>query len=107
MLLKQSFIIKELTDLEKIADLLLPRLQPNIFLLLQGDLGAGKTAFTQVIAQKLGIKQVVNSPTFTLCQQYKIKDDYYLNHFDFFRLSLSDNISFFLDLSINNLNIIE
>lgn len=107
MLPNQSFVIKNLTDLGKLADLLLSHLRPNTFLLLQGNLGAGKTTFTQVIARKLGIKQVVNSPTFTLCQQYKIKDDYHLNHFDFFRLSLSDNISIFLDLSANNLNIIE
>jgi len=107
MLSKQTFIIKNLTDLEKLTDWLLPYLQPNIFLLLQGDLGLGKTTFTQIIAQKLGIKQAVNSPTFTLCQQYKLKDDYYLNHFDFFRLSASDNISFFLDLTIDNLNVIE
>ena len=107
MLPKQSFIIKNLTELEKLADWILPHLKPNIFLLLQGSLGVGKTTFTQIIAQKLGVKQGVSSPTFTLCQQYKIKDDYYLNHFDFFRLSLSDNISFFLDLSIDNLNIIE
>jgi tRNA threonylcarbamoyladenosine biosynthesis protein TsaE len=107
MLPKQSFLIKNLTDLEKLADLLLPHLQPNTFLLLQGELGAGKTAFTQIVARKLGIKQAVNSPTFTLCQQYKIEDDYYLNHFDFFRLSAADNISFFLELTINNLNVIE
>lgn len=107
MLLKQSLVIKNLIDLEKLAELLLPHLQPNTFLLLQGDLGAGKTTFTQIIARKLGIKQAVNSPSFTLCQQYKIKDDYYLNHFDFFRLSSSDNISFFLELSADNLNIIE
>lgn len=107
MLPNQSFVIRNLTDLEKLADFILPHLQPNLFLLLQGDLGVGKTTFTQIIAQKLGIKQVVNSPTFTLCQQYKIKDDYYLNHFDFFRLSLSDDASFFSELTINNLNIIE
>src|SRR3954453_15414672 len=107
MLLKQSFVIKNLTDLEKLAELLLPYLQPNTFLLLQGNLGAGKTTFTQIIARKLGIKQVVNSPSFTLCQQYKIKNDYYLNHFDFFRLFSLDNISFFLELSVDNLNIIE
>jgi tRNA threonylcarbamoyladenosine biosynthesis protein TsaE len=107
MLPKQSFVIKNLTDLEKLADLLLPHLRPDTFLLLQGSLGAGKTTFAQIIARRLGIKQAVNSPTFTLCQQYKIKDDYYLNHFDFFRLSSADNICFFLELTINNLNIIE
>src|SRR4051812_17399523 len=101
MLPNQSFLIKSLADLEKLAELILPRLQPNLFLLLQGDLGVGKTTFTQIIARKLGIKKVVNSPTFTFCQQYKIKDDYYLNHFDFFRLSSSDDTSFFSELTVN------
>lgn len=107
MLSQQSFTIKNLAALENLADLLLPYLQPDIFLLLQGNLGAGKTTFTQTIARKLGIKQAVNSPTFTLCQQYKIKEDYYLNHFDFFRLTSADNISLLGELTIGNLNIIE
>ena len=104
---RQSFFIKNLADLEKLADLLLPYLQSDTFLLLQGNLGAGKTTFTQIIARKLGIKQAVNSPTFTFCQQYKIKEDYYLNHFDFFRLASVDNISFLEELTIGNLSIIE
>src|ERR1043166_1826403 len=107
MLPKQSFIIKNLTELEKLADWILPHLKPNIFLLLQGSLGVGKTTFTQIIAQKLGVKQGVSSPTFTLSQQYKLNNDYYLNHFDFFRLYSSDSISFFLDLTTGNLNVIE
>ncbi|CAJ0901970.1 5559_t:CDS:2, partial [Entrophospora sp. SA101] len=46
----------DLTELEQLADWILPYLKPNIFLLLQGDLGAGKTTFTQILARKLGIK---------------------------------------------------
>ena len=99
--------INNLTDLEKFAKSLLPYLQPNTYLILQGELGTGKTTLTQLIAKNLGIKEKVTSPTFNILQRYKIKNNYYLNHFDFFRLSLSDNISFFLDLSIGNLNIIE
>ncbi|CAH1764473.1 4995_t:CDS:2, partial [Entrophospora sp. SA101] len=41
----------------QLAELILPYLQPNIFLLLQGGLGVGKTTLTQTLAQKLGIKQ--------------------------------------------------
>ncbi|RHZ37005.1 tRNA (adenosine(37)-N6)-threonylcarbamoyltransferase complex ATPase subunit type 1 TsaE [endosymbiont GvMRE of Glomus versiforme] len=107
MLPNQSFVIKNLTDLENLADFILPYLQPDIFLLLQGELGTGKTTFTQIIAKKLGIKQTVNSPTFTILQQYKIRNNYYLNHFDFFRLTSQDNLSVFEELTINNLNVIE
>lgn len=105
--INQSFIIKNLIDLEQLAELILPYLQPNIFLLLQGDLGVGKTTLTQIFAQKLGIKQTVNSPTFTILQQYKIKKNYYLNHFDFFRLTSQDDLSIFAELTANNLNVIE
>ena len=40
--------INNLTELEKLAKFLLPYLQPNTFLLLQGELGVGKTSFTNL-----------------------------------------------------------
>ena len=42
-----------------------------VVVLLQGDLGAGKTQFTKYLAHYLGITQVVTSPTFTLCNEYQ------------------------------------
>src|SRR5436309_229185 len=39
-------------------------------LLLSGQLGTGKTTFTQGLAQGMGITEVVNSPTFTLLKEY-------------------------------------
>ena len=68
---------------------------------------AGKTTLTQILAQKLGIKQTVNSPTFPILQQYKIRNNYYLNHFDFFRLNANDNLEIMAELTAENLNIIE
>lgn len=52
---------------------------------LNGDLGVGKTVFTQGFASGLGIKEAVNSPTFTIVQQY---DDGRLPfyHFDVYRI---------------------
>ena len=41
---------------------------------LWGDLGAGKTTFVKGLAQGLGIKKIVTSPTFILMNVYKIKD---------------------------------
>ena len=58
---------------------------------LNGDLGAGKTTFTQFLAQALGINQPVTSPTFTLMNQYldgRIK----LYHFDMYRIEDIDEI---------------
>ena len=44
----------------------------NNVILLQGDLGAGKTAFTKLLAEELGIEEIVVSPTFALLKVYKI-----------------------------------
>ena len=52
---------------------------------LDGDLGVGKTVFTQGFAKGLGIDEAVNSPTFTIIQEY---DDgrLPLYHFDVYRI---------------------
>lgn len=56
-----------------------------VVLALEGELGAGKTVFTQGFAKALGIKQKITSPTFVLMKPYKIKD-HMLYHIDAYRL---------------------
>lgn len=53
---------------------------------LKGDLGVGKTVFTQGFAKGLGIIEPVNSPTFTLIQEYN-EGRIPLYHFDVYRIS--------------------
>jgi len=53
---------------------------------LDGDLGAGKTVFTQGFAQGLGITEPVSSPTFTILQQYE-EGRLPLYHFDVYRIA--------------------
>jgi tRNA threonylcarbamoyladenosine biosynthesis protein TsaE len=53
-------------------------------LLLDGDLGTGKTTLTQGLAEGLGVRQVVSSPTFTLLKEYEGRLPLY--HFDLYRL---------------------
>ena len=54
-----------------------------------GDLGAGKTAFVQGLAVGLGVKKIVNSPTFTILKVYPVKKGKIkqLCHIDAYRLS--------------------
>ena len=52
---------------------------------LDGDLGVGKTIFTQGFAAGLGIEEPVNSPTFTIVQQYD-SGRLSLYHFDVYRI---------------------
>jgi tRNA threonylcarbamoyladenosine biosynthesis protein TsaE len=59
-------------------------LKPGDVLALHGELGAGKTCFIQGLAAALGAERTVNSPTYTLINEYpgRIK----LNHIDFYRI---------------------
>lgn len=59
---------------------------PGSVVALTGDLGVGKTVFTQGFAEGLGIKEHVNSPTFTIVQVYDSgRIPFY--HFDVYRIS--------------------
>ncbi len=57
-------------------------------LILEGDLGAGKTTFTKGIAKGLGVKRVVNSPTFNIIKEYNGRLPLY--HMDVYRLGESE-----------------
>jgi tRNA threonylcarbamoyladenosine biosynthesis protein TsaE len=57
-------------------------------LLLQGDLGAGKTCLVQGLAQGLGLDEAVTSPTFALAQHYSAPGATALVHLDLYRLEL-------------------
>ncbi|GIN74782.1 tRNA (adenosine(37)-N6)-threonylcarbamoyltransferase complex ATPase subunit type 1 TsaE [Bacillus sp. J14TS2] len=62
-------------------------LGPNDVVLLEGDLGAGKTAFTKGLAVGLDVQRTVNSPTFTIIKEYKGRLPLY--HMDVYRVENS------------------
>ena len=59
--------------------------QPGQIFTLTGDLGVGKTVLTQGIAEGLGVKEPVNSPTFTIAQVYE-SGRMPLYHLDVYRI---------------------
>ena len=63
---------------------------PGSLYTLTGDLGTGKTVFTQGFARGLGITEHVNSPTFTIVNEYL--GERTLLHFDMYRLKSADEL---------------
>lgn len=60
--------------------------KPGQVIALAGDLGTGKTALTRYIAEGLGVKETITSPTFTIIQEHK-SGRLPLYHFDVYRVS--------------------
>ncbi|MBM7694471.1 tRNA threonylcarbamoyladenosine biosynthesis protein TsaE [Peribacillus deserti] len=79
-----EIIAKDVEETTALAIKLAGKLQPGDVLALEGDLGAGKTAFTKGIAKGLGITRNVNSPTFTIIKEYKGRLPLY--HMDVYRM---------------------
>ena len=71
-------------DTHRLGALLGALLRPGDVVLLDGPLGAGKTALTQGIGAGLGVRGAINSPTFTLLKEYEGRLPLY--HFDLYRI---------------------
>lgn len=82
----ETIIVKDLKQTEKLAKKFAKLLCGGEVILLNGDLGAGKTTFTKYVLKALGVKDNITSPTFTLMHEYKTRK-YNIYHFDMYRLT--------------------
>lgn len=80
-----SFTSTSAEETKRLAAALTPLVEPCDVILLNGDLGAGKTQFSQGFAAALGVEQPVTSPTFTILLEYH-DGRMPLYHFDLYRL---------------------
>ncbi len=81
---KYTYISRNLEDTADIAERIADGLKGGEIILLNGELGAGKTAFTKCLAKSLGVEDIVTSPTFTFMKEYKGRLPLY--HFDMYRV---------------------
>lgn len=63
------------------------KLQRPAVIELIGDVGAGKTTFVRGLAEGLGVKESITSPSFTISKTYALPDGGKLVHYDFYRLA--------------------
>ena len=93
---------------QKLGEELAKSLKGGDVVFLKGDLGAGKTTFTQGLVKAFGNKRFLGSASFTLVNEYKAKDAK-LFHIDLYRLSPSNIFDIGLDeyLDGENISVIE
>ena len=92
--------INGLSDLPKVAKLLLENLSDKKVWAFEGEMGAGKTTLVLEILKQLGIEDAEGSPTYSLVNGYQDKNGGQVFHFDLFRV---EEIEEALDMGIEEM----
>ena len=87
----QEFISYSEEDTINFADKFAENLNKNSVIILSGDLGSGKTKFTEGILKHFGLEDEISSPTFTIVNEYHSgRIPFY--HFDVYRIGDEDEM---------------
>ena len=103
-------VTKSAMETRALGERLAGQLRPGDVVLLEGELGAGKSELARGIARGLGVTETVTSPSFTISKAYALPKGKKLVHYDFYRLTDPGLMSEDLNESIldqNTLTIIE
>ena len=94
--------VNSLDEMKSFACAFAETLKAGDVVLLNGDLGAGKTTFTQFVLAHLGVNEVVSSPTFAILKSYQGK--FVFHHFDTYRISTEEAIEAGFDEVLEDAN---
>lgn len=90
--MKGEFVVHSVEETWGLAKAFAATLHPGDVVCLEGDLGAGKTTFTQGLAAALKVRGRVTSPTFCIVQEHQGEGDRLLVHMDLYRLKGEDDV---------------
>jgi tRNA threonylcarbamoyladenosine biosynthesis protein TsaE len=82
----QPIKIKTIESLPDAAERLLEVLRPSGIVAFYGEMGAGKTTLIRELCGQLGVTDEVNSPTFSIVNEYRTASGETIYHFDFYRV---------------------
>ena len=83
----RQITIDSLSDLPKVAELVLESLNGRNVVAFFAPMGAGKTTLISTLMESLGSEDIVTSPTFALVNQYYTAEREPVYHFDFYRIN--------------------
>lgn len=108
--MQNELIIRNLDDLDRAAGEFLEKTVGHKIIAFFAPMGAGKTTFTTALCHRLGVKDAVCSPTFTIVNEYLSSDGEPVYHFDFYRINRAAealDIGFYDYMDSGNLCLIE
>lgn len=85
-----SFLSKSEEDTINFAKKIASKLKKSDIIVLTGELGCGKTKFTEGFLSYYGLEKEISSPTFTIVNEYNTRDNLNIYHFDVYRLEDSE-----------------
>jgi tRNA threonylcarbamoyladenosine biosynthesis protein TsaE len=81
-------IVFSLKTINEAAKKFISLMGDNTVFAFEGQMGAGKTTFIRATCEELGVKDIINSPTFSIINEYKNnKTGKLIYHFDFYRIN--------------------
>ena len=87
-----KIVVNCVSELELAATSLLELINDNNIICFHGEMGVGKTTFIKEICKKLGVEDVVSSPTFSIINEYLTENDESVYHFDFYRIEKEEEV---------------
>lgn len=94
-----KYLLGSLTDTRRFAEIVAAHVRPRDMIVLAGEMGTGKTTFTQSFGRALGITDLITSPTFNLLHNYG-SGRMSLHHADLYRLERTGELE---DLGLDEL----
>ena len=88
----RSITISSLQELDTAAARFLEEAGERAVIAFSGEMGAGKTTFIQALCRKLGVSVEVNSPTFSLVNEYFTPAGNSIFHFDLYRIESQEEL---------------
>lgn len=85
-----NFTIRNIEELNAVADEIIHLSHTNGVFCFYGNLGAGKTTLIKLICEKLHVVDTISSPTYPIINEYKTADDKIIYHIDLYRLKSID-----------------
>ncbi|HLP04325.1 MAG TPA: tRNA (adenosine(37)-N6)-threonylcarbamoyltransferase complex ATPase subunit type 1 TsaE [Paludibacter sp.] len=82
----KTFTIKSLENIHETALKFIEEIGDRTVFAFNGKMGAGKTTFIKAICETMGVKETVNSPTFSIVNEYMADDGRVIYHFDCYRI---------------------